>query len=120
MRREGGVVGVEEPLKLGRMCRLEMVERMIVAVRAGDHAQAAVFARGIGQVEHREPLLRPRLVALGFGPAPPVLMPETPPAARGLGGQDPAGPAPIARAAAAPRTDQPRATTRVAEGESVA
>src|SRR3546814_19609238 len=84
-----------------------MVERMIVAVRAGYHAQAAVFSRGIGQVDHREPLLRPRLVALGFGPAPPVLMPEQRRAARGLGDQEPAGPARIARAEAAQRIDQP-------------
>src|SRR3546814_3748154 len=100
------------------MCRLEMVERMIVAVRAGDHAQAAVFARGIGQVDHREPLLRPRLVALGFGPAPPVLMPEQRRAARGLGDQEPAGPARIARAEAAQRIDQPLVADRSEEHTS--
>src|SRR3546814_18758592 len=97
------------------MCRLEMVERMFVAVRAGDHAQAAVFARGIGQVDHREPLLRQRLVTLGFGPAPPVLMPEQRRAARGLGDQEPAGPARLPPPAAAPPLYEPLVADAVRE-----
>src|SRR3546814_13805090 len=58
------------------------------------------------------------LVALGFGPAPPVLMPEQRRAARGLGDQEPAGPARIARAEAAQRIDQPLVADRSEEHTS--
>src|SRR3546814_7702412 len=68
----------------------------------------------------REPWLRPRLVALGFGPAPPVLMPEQRRAARGLGDQEPAGPARIARAEAAQRIDQPLVADDVGEFGAIA